>query len=81
MKSTSELPKETIFYLVIIFFIGALAGFWLKSALKSKITNSPDDRKVVAVQQTFDFEKAKQEMEKEILEAQQAPTGTAVPQE
>jgi len=66
--------------LVAIFIIGAVAGFLLKSALKSKITNSPDDRKVTTVQQAYDFKAAKDRIDKEMQQLQeQQGQGVEIP--
>jgi hypothetical protein len=83
--AANKIPRDTLLYFVIIFLIGAVAGFWLKSALKSKITNSPDDRRVVAEKQDFNFKAIQDKLEKEAAEMQNAPgpgeAQIAVPQE
>ncbi len=61
-----SLEKDGFLYLAVIFVIGAVAGFWLKSALKPHITNAPDDRKVVAITQSFDFKAAQAKLEAEM---------------
>jgi len=57
--------------LAAIFIIGAVVGFLVKSALKSKITSSPDDRRITAVQQIYDFKAAKERMDKEMQQMQE----------
>lgn len=61
--------------LVAIFIVGIIAGFLVKSSLKSKITSSPDDRRITAVEQAFDFKAAQDRLEKENQELQQQNGG------
>jgi len=77
----NKLSNSSLLYLVIIFLIGAVAGFWFKSALKGKFTNSPDDRRVTAEKQTFDFKAIQEKLEKEVEEMQNSAQGPEVPQE
>lgn len=51
--------------LVAILIVGAIAGFLVKSTLKSKVTSSPDDRKIKAITQSFDFKGAQDRIEQE----------------
>jgi len=65
--------------LVVIFIVGALIGFGIKASIKSKITSSPDDRKITSVKQNFDFKAAQQRIDKEMQDLQsqqeQQPSG------
>lgn len=67
-----EKENKNVYYLIAIFVIGAFAGYWIKASLKDKITSGPDDRKVVAVKQSYDFDAAKQKLEKQMQEMQNA---------
>lgn len=51
--------------LIAILVVGIIAGFLVKSAIKSKVTSSPDDRKISAFHQTFDFKAAQERLDKE----------------
>ena len=57
--------------LVAILIVGIIAGFLVKTSLKSKITSSPDDRRITAVKQMFDFKGAQDRLEKESQDSQQ----------
>jgi len=65
--------------LVAILIVGAIVGFLVKSSLKSKITSSPDDRRITAVTQTFDFKAAQDRLEKQSQELQQQGDNGEVP--
>lgn len=66
--------------LVAIFVVGVIAGFLVKSALKSKVTSSPDDRKITAVHQSFDFKGAQDRIEQQQnQELQNQQEGQGVP--
>jgi len=58
-------------YLAIIFLIGCVFGYGIKSYFKSKVTNGPDDRKIVVYKSSFDFEAAKKRLEEEMKKAQE----------
>ncbi len=62
--------------LVALVVVGVVLGFSLKKALKPKITSSPEDRKIVAVKQEFDFNEIQKKLDEEMEKAQaeQAPT-------
>jgi hypothetical protein len=66
------------FGLVAIFLVGAIAGFLVKAAIKAKVTSSPDDRKITAVKQTFDFKAAQDNVDKQD-QASQAQQDQGVP--
>jgi|GEM_PF-1617012 len=67
--------------LIAILLVGAIAGFLVKAALKAKVTSSPDDRRITAVKQMFDFKAAQDNADKQeqaLQEEQQvqgAPSG------
>ena len=65
--------------LVTILIVSAIVGFLVKSSLKSKITSSPDDRKITAVAQTFNFKAAQDRLEKQSQELQQQGGAGEVP--
>jgi len=78
--------KRPYLALAAIFIVGAVAGFLLKSSLKSKVSSSPDDRKITTVKQVYDFKAATERLDKEMQELQNqqmegSPNGTAAPSE
>jgi len=81
MEKSNKWQLDTVYFLVVIFVIGLIAGRWVKIAMKDKITSGPDDRKVVAIEQSYDFDAAKQrieeEMQKQASEMQQLDPGAA----
>jgi len=85
MEEDNKIAKNPLITLAIVFIVGAVAGFFIKSALKTYITSSPDDRKITVAKQTFDFKAAQAKLDKEMEELQQkqeqthpAPTGGGV---
>jgi len=59
--------------LIAIFLVGAIAGFLVKAAIKAKVTSSPDDRKITAVKQVFDFKAAQDNVDKQEQALQEQP--------
>jgi len=67
--------------LIAILLVGAIAGFLVKAAIKAKVTSSPDDRKITAVKQTFDFKAAQDNVDKQEQAMQQQYQEQAAPGE
>lgn len=69
--------------LVALVVVGVVLGFSLKTALKPKITSSPEDRKIIAIKQDFDFEEMQKKLDAEMEKAQAeqvpAPADGTVP--
>ena len=82
MEEENKNDRGPLFTLAVIFIVGAIAGFFIKSAIKSRVTSSPDDRKITVVKQTYDFKATQEKLDKEMeqLQSQQqeeVPQGTA----
>jgi hypothetical protein len=71
MEKEKKTIQELSFHLAIILIIGIVAGYWLKTTMKPYVSASPEDRKVNAVRQTYDFETAKKKLEEETRQNQQ----------
>ncbi len=66
--------------LVALVVIGVIIGFSLKKALKPKVTSSPEDRKIVAIKQDFDFKEIQKKLDEEMEKAQAEQAPTEVPE-
>lgn len=66
-----NLENRPYLALAAILIVGAIAGFLVKSALKAKVTSSPDDRKITAIHQTYDFKAAQDRAEQQAEQASQ----------
>ncbi len=69
--------------LIALIVVGVVLGFALKKTLKPKITSSPEDRKIFAVKQDFDFDAIQKKLDDEMAEAEanQAPVeGAPMPE-
>lgn len=71
MEEDTKNGKNPLLTLAVVFIVGAIAGFFIKSAVKSYVTSSPDDRKVTVVKQTYDFKAAQEKLDKEMEQLQQ----------
>lgn len=75
MEEENKKVQGPLMTLVIVLVVGIVAGYFVKSAVKSRFTSSPDDRKITAMKQNFDFKAAQQRVDKEMEELQSQQQG------
>ncbi|MFH1182674.1 MAG: hypothetical protein V1690_00225 [Candidatus Moraniibacteriota bacterium] len=70
MEEDNKTGKNPLLTLAVVFIVGVIAGFFIKSAVKTHVTSSPDDRKVTVIKQTYDFKAAQEKLDKEMEQLQ-----------
>lgn len=78
MEEGNKKAQNPLLVLAIVFAVGIVAGYLIKSSVKARVTSSPDDRKITAIKQTFDFKAAQEKVDKEIEEQQNQQGGTPI---
>jgi len=79
MEEKDKSNTEMIYHFIIIFVISLVAGYWLKTSLKPVVTSGPEDKNVIAVKQSYDFETAKKRLEERLKEQQKNPAQQTSP--
>lgn len=82
-----EEKNAVTYYLIIVFIIGCVFGYGIKSVAKNKVASGPDDKKIVVTKYNYDLAGAQKKVDDEMKKAeeeaaqaqmqagQQAPTG------
>jgi len=72
MKEINFNKENITSHLIILLIVGVVAGYLLKTTFKSHLTSGPEDNKIKTVEQSYDFEAAKNKLEKQAEEATKA---------
>ncbi len=67
-----EEKNTTTYYLIILFIIGCVFGYGIKSMAKNKFTSGPDDKKITVVKIPYDLVTAQKNADEEMKKAQAA---------
>lgn len=71
MKKINFNKENITSHLIILLLVGVIAGYWLKTTFKPYLTSGPEDNEIKTVEQSYDFEAAKNKLEKQAEEATQ----------
>ena len=67
-----EEKSATTYYLIIVFVIGCVFGYGIKSVAKNKVASGPDDKKITVVKYAYDLVTAQKNADEEMKKAEEA---------